>query len=140
MADIARTALLFFLTACAEILGCYLPYLYLRNAAPSWVLAGLTGTGGGIFLSPLLLFTGWSETRQTSGVSSAFILANSVSGLAGNWTAVKELPPALPLWIVAAALGGTLGAHLGSGWLATATLRRLLAAVLVIAALKLLLV
>lgn len=38
MADIARTAVLFFLTACAEIIGCYLPYLYVRHAAPSWVL------------------------------------------------------------------------------------------------------
>ena len=38
MADIARTAVLFFLTASAEILGCYLPYLYSRNAAPIWIL------------------------------------------------------------------------------------------------------
>lgn len=38
MADIAKTAALFFVTACAEILGCYLPYLYLRSAASPWVL------------------------------------------------------------------------------------------------------
>jgi uncharacterized membrane protein YfcA len=104
------------------------------------LLAGLTGTGGGIFLSPLLLFTGWATIRETSAVSAAFILANSVSGLAGNWTAVNGLPWALPLWMISAAIGGALGATLGSRWLATATLRRLLAAVLAIAALKLLLI
>ena len=48
------------------------------------LLAGLTGTGGGIFLSPLLLLMGWAETRETGGVSAAFILANSAAGLAGN--------------------------------------------------------
>ena len=48
------------------------------------LLAGLTGTGGGIFLSPLLLFMGWAETRETGGVSAAFILVNSLAGLAGN--------------------------------------------------------
>jgi uncharacterized protein len=48
------------------------------------LLSGLTGTGGGIFLSPLLLFMGWAETRRTAGVSAAFILVNSIAGLAGG--------------------------------------------------------
>jgi len=38
MTDVAKTAALFFVTACAEILGCYLPYLYVRSAASGWVL------------------------------------------------------------------------------------------------------
>lgn len=44
MTLLARTTLLFFLTACAEILGCYLPYLWLRKAASAWLLlpAGLS--------------------------------------------------------------------------------------------------
>src|SRR6266849_5388367 len=37
-------------------------------------LSGLTGTGGGIFLSPVLLFTGWARTRRTSSVSAVFVL------------------------------------------------------------------
>src|ERR671914_472407 len=53
------------------------------------LLAGLTGTGGGIFLSPLLLFTGWAGTRPISGTSAAFILANSVAGLAGSYSSVQ---------------------------------------------------
>ena len=103
------------------------------------LLSGLRGTGGGIFLSPLLLYMGWAETRQTSGVSAAFILANSISGLLGHLSGVASLPAAIPCWGIAAAVGGWLGAEFGSKRLGNATLRRLLALVLVIAGLKMIL-
>lgn len=103
------------------------------------LLSGLTGTGGGIFLSPLLLYMGWAETKQTSGVSAAFILANSISGLLGHLASVAALPPAIPWWGIAAAAGGWIGAEFGSKRLGSATLRRLLALVLVIAGLKMIL-
>ncbi len=98
----------------------------------------MTGTGGGIFLSPLLLFTRWLDTRQTAGVSAAFILVNSIAGLAGNFTSVRSLPAALPLW-AAAAVGGFIGAELGSRKLGNTALQRVLGAVMIIAAVKLLL-
>lgn len=60
-------------------------------------LSGLTGTGGGIFLSPILLFLGWSETRTASGVAAFFILCNSVADLLGNVAIVKSLPPIVGL-------------------------------------------
>ena len=101
------------------------------------LLSGLTGTGGGIFLSPLLLFTGWAETREAGGVSAAFILANSLAGLAGNFAAVRVLPDALPLWILVVSAGGLLGTELGTRRVAPLTFRRLLAIVLVVAGLKL---
>ena len=72
------------------------------------LLSGLTGTGGGIFLSPLLLFTGWAGTRPTSGTSAAFILVNSIAGLAGSFASIRYLPDALPVWAVAAAVGGSI--------------------------------
>lgn len=100
------------------------------------LLAGLTGTGGGIFLSPLLLFMGWAEARQTAGVSAAFILANSVAGLMGNLSSTPHLPAAIPVWAVAAVTGGYVGAEHGSKRLSNSTLRRVLAVVLVIASLK----
>ena len=62
------------------------------------LLAGLTGTGGGIFLSPILLFMGWAETRETGGIAAAFILVNSAAGLAGNPASVQHLPAQLPFW------------------------------------------
>ena len=102
------------------------------------LLSGLTGTGGGIFLSPLLLFAGWAETRQTGGVSAAFILVNSLAGLAGRFTTMDKLPSALPVWALAAFTGGLIGASLGSRRLAPLRFRQLLALVLVIAGAKLL--
>jgi small multidrug resistance family-3 protein len=33
-----KTALLFVATAVAEIVGCYLPYLWLKKGAPAWLL------------------------------------------------------------------------------------------------------
>lgn len=102
-------------------------------------LAGLTGTGGGIFLSPLLLFLRWCPTRKVSGVAAAFILLNSMSGLAGAHVALGALPSALPLWIAAVAIGGLIGTQLGTQILPVPGLRRMLAAVLVVAGLKLIL-
>ena len=101
------------------------------------LLSGLTGTGGGIFLSPLLLFMGWAETRASGGVSAAFILVNSIAGLAGNLTSVGNLPSLIPVLVLTAAIGGTTGSTLGSGRLATQSFRRLLAVVLIVAAGKL---
>jgi uncharacterized membrane protein YfcA len=103
------------------------------------LLAGLTGTGGGIFLSPLLLLMGWAETRETGGVSAAFILVNSLAGLAGNPASLAHLPTQLPLWAGAAIVGGFIGAELGTRRLGTPTFRRLLGAVLLIAGAKLIL-
>jgi uncharacterized membrane protein YfcA len=87
----------------------------------------------------LLLFTRWLDTRQIAGVSSAFILVDSIAGLAGNLASVRSLPPALPLRALAAAIGGLIGAELGSRKLGTVALQRVLAVVMIIAALKLLL-
>lgn len=101
------------------------------------LLSGLIGTGGGIFLTPLMLFARWSGARAAAGISSAFILANSISGLLGNVAAVQALPPALPIWLVAVAAGGLIGAELGARRLGTVGLRRMLAVVLLVAGLKL---
>ena len=99
--------------------------------------SGLTGVGGGIFLSPLLLFMGWAGPREASGLSAVFILVNSASALAGVLAAGETLSPAVPLWAGAAVTGGYLGAHFGSRHLGEVALRRLLAIVLVVAGLRL---
>ena len=103
------------------------------------LLSGMTGVGGGIFLSPLVLLAGWAETRQMSGVAAAFILVNSIAGLAGHLASVQYLPGAIYAWGVAAVAGGLVGSELGRRRLATLTLRRVLSVVLVIAAVKLML-
>lgn len=103
------------------------------------LLAGLTGTGGGIFLSPLLLLFGWAKPRTTAAVAAAFIFVNSLAGLAGNWSALGALPPGLGWLAAAVAAGGLIGSRLGAVIVSRAALMRLLALVLVIAGLKLLL-
>ncbi len=103
------------------------------------LLSGITGVGGGIFLSPILLLAGWAETRQASGVAAAFILVNSVAGLAGHLASVRMVPDSIYLWGAAALAGGLIGTELGRRRLATVTLRRVLSVVLVVAGLKMLL-
>ncbi|MDW8326835.1 MAG: sulfite exporter TauE/SafE family protein [Anaerolineales bacterium] len=100
------------------------------------LLSGLTGVGGGIFLSPLLLFMNWAEPRPTSGIAAAFILANSTAGLLGQLSSLALLPTAIPLWALAAVTGGWIGAEYGSRRLGNPPIRRLLAVVLIIAGLK----
>ncbi len=102
------------------------------------VLSGLTGTGGAIFLTPLLLFAHWMPTREASGTSVAFVWINSLTGLAGLLHATGTLPAALPAWLVAVAIGALLGTQLGLRWLPVHRLRQALGVVLLIAAGKLL--
>ena len=103
------------------------------------LLAGLTGTGGGIFLSPLIILFGWENARKTSGVAAAFILLNSAAGLLGNLASVQRLPPELPILAGAVFAGALLGSWLGTSRLPRHRLLQALAAVLVIAGLKMIL-
>ena len=103
------------------------------------LLAGLTGTGGGIFLSPLLLSAGWAKPRTTAAVAAAFIFVNSLAGLAGNLSALGELPQGLGWLALAVGAGGLVGSRLGAVVVSRTILMRSLALVLVIAGGKLLL-
>jgi uncharacterized membrane protein YfcA len=105
------------------------------------LLAGLTGVGGGIFLSPLLLMLGWAGTKQTSAVAAPFILVNSIAGLAAIAVAKSAALPAY-VWILAPAviIGGWLGAEYGSRRFANPVVRRVLAVVLALAGAKMVLV
>ncbi len=103
------------------------------------LLAGLTGTGGGIFLSPLIIFFGWEDARKTSGIAAAFIVVNSAAGLTGNISSIRELPSELPILAGAVLVGAIVGSWLGVSRLPRHRLLQALAAVLVVAALKLLL-
>jgi uncharacterized membrane protein YfcA len=102
-------------------------------------VSGLTGTGGGIFLTPLLLFMAWADAKRAAAVSALFVLLNSISGLAGNFSASKALPAFLVPLLIAAGLGGMVGAYFGSRRLQPHGIKKLLALVLLIAGLKLIL-
>ncbi len=76
------------------------------------LLSGLTGTGGGIFLSPVLLLLGWAGPRATAGIAAPFILVNSAVALLAGSVSVQTLPPELPVLATAAVCGALLGTWL----------------------------
>ena len=100
------------------------------------LLAGLTGTGGGIFLSPLLLLMNWADSKRTAATSIVFVLVNSLAGLGGVFSDMPTLPSELPFYVVAAISGGLLGSWLGARKLPGNGIRILLAVVLLVAAFK----
>lgn len=102
-------------------------------------LSGITGTGGAIFLTPLILAMGWAHTREASGLSVAFVWLNSLAAILGLLRSNQSFPEALPLWLLAVALGAVLGTQLGIHQWPAHRLRKSLAVVLAIAAGKLLL-
>lgn len=103
-------------------------------------VSGLTGVGGGIFLSPILLLMRWADARRTAAISSAFILVNSIAGIAGYMKTGFALHPDIATWSLAAVGGGLVGSTIGSRHLGTTTLKRLLAVVMLIAGVKLIFV
>jgi uncharacterized protein len=105
------------------------------------LLSGLTGVGGGIFLSPLLLMLGWAGTKETSAVSAPFILVNSIAGLAAHFASKGfGLPSYVPILAVAVLVGGWLGAEYGARRFANPVVRRVLAVVLALAGAKMIMV
>jgi len=101
------------------------------------LLAGATGTGGGVFLTPLIITRRWATTRSAAGLSAGFILANSVAGLAAKPSSLALLPTSLPLALLCAAVGGLVGSELGARRVGLVGLRRLLALVMLVAAVRL---
>jgi hypothetical protein len=102
------------------------------------LLSGLTGVGGGIFLSPLLVLAGWATVRDSAAPIAAFIVINSIAGLVGLLSRHPALPDPLAWWVVAVIAGGLIGASFGARRLDNRALRRALAAVLIIAGGKML--
>jgi uncharacterized membrane protein YfcA len=119
-----------------------------RSRPPPWLavaigallgwLSGLTGVGGGIFLSPVLLFLRWTRMRNNAAIAAAFILVNSLAGLLGYAVAGHAWPAGVPALVVAALIGGAVGSELALRRLAPVQLKKLLAVVLVIAGGKML--
>jgi uncharacterized membrane protein YfcA len=100
------------------------------------LLSGLTGVGGGVFLTPMLLALRAAPVKTIAATSAAFILVNSLAGLAGGLMAGRTVPlPGLEL-VAAAALGGAIGSHFGAFRLPVTTIRLVMAAVLAIASAK----
>lgn len=101
-------------------------------------LSGLIGIGGGIILSPILLFLKWTDQKQTAAISALFIFVNSLSGLAGQITKGIQFNSNMVWYVAIAFVGGLLGAYFGALRFKQTILKNVLAVVLLLAAYKLL--
>jgi len=115
------------------------PPVALGIGAVLGLLAGLTGIGGGVFLTPLLIFLRWTPAKTAGGISALFILVNSAAGLLGLGKAALNWEPVALIATVLGAVGALAGTWFGVKRWAPPAFRRALALVLWIAAAKLLL-
>lgn len=109
----------------------------LATGAVIGFVSGTTGTGGGVFLAPMILTMNWGTARQTAATTAVYNLINSAAALIGARAAWSHIPPAIPLWLLAVAVGGGLGAHLGSRYLSDRWLRGILSLLLLVSGVKL---
>lgn len=115
-----------------------LPYLLITGVLLGF-LSGISGVGGGIFLSPLLLLLRAEQPKVISGIAAAFILVNSIAGLLGALSNGTSVPELAPYWILAVIVGGYLGAEMGSKHLKNPIILKILGVVLISAGIKMLL-
>lgn len=101
-------------------------------------VSGTTGTGGGVFLAPVILSMNWATPHQTAATTAVYNLMNSAAALLGSLAYWNQLPASLPWWLLAVAIGGAAGAHAGSRYLSDRWLRAILAMLLLTSGLKLL--
>ncbi|MGB7404642.1 MAG: sulfite exporter TauE/SafE family protein [Pacificimonas sp.] len=107
------------------------------------LISGLVGIGGGIFLAPILHIARWGGAKAIAGTCSAFILANSLAGLAGQFTKLSEsgrtadLAAYWPL-MLAVFIGGQIGSLLATTTLPDRVIRLATAGLILFVALRLL--
>ena len=99
-------------------------------------ISGLLGIGGGIILTPIILLLGWRKAKTTAGISALFIFVNSASGLLGNFSTGFNYPDSMPQIIVLVVAGGILGAYFGARKWSNLYIKKVLAIVLLLAAIK----
>ena len=102
-------------------------------------LSGITGTGGAVFFTPLILKMNWADPKKAAGLSVVFVLANSIFALAGIFKSSQFFDFRLSaLWVVAVILGAIVGTHFGVSKFSNNKIQKVLGVVMVVAAVKLL--
>jgi uncharacterized membrane protein YfcA len=110
----------------------------LGSGAVIGLVGGLSGTGGGVILSPLMLIKGWASAPEVAATSITFILCNSLAALGGVLVSQRHLPAGITPLLLTVAVAGWLGSRLGSRLLSLRVLERWMAALIALVGLKLL--
>lgn len=102
------------------------------------LLAGLIGIGGGILLTPIIIFLRWGKVKEAAVAGGLFTFVNSIAGLVGHGvTGTVDYGLLIPLLVIVI-IGSQIGAHLGSVRLKAAVIQKVLAVAMFIIALRLL--
>src|SRR5208282_1098711 len=99
-------------------------------------ISGLTGVGGGVFLTPLPIAFGWASPRRAAPLSPPFILCNSVVGLAAALLAGQTFAPGAAVYSFGALAGAVIGTVIGLRWMSARGTRYVLAAILLFAGVR----
>ncbi len=118
------------------------PGIDMVSGAALGLLAGVTGIGGGIYLSPLLHLRRWAEARRIAATCAVFILVNSAAGIAGHASRLGlaetgEILSRNALLFPAVIVGGLAGSTLGARWISQRHLRLLTALLVLYVAVRL---
>ncbi len=97
-------------------------------------LAGATGIGGGIFLSPILIALGWANVKEAASVASAFIVLNSVAGLIARLPRTPIDATYVAPFVAVVVAGALVGSFMGARRMPFRTVQISLGLVLLIAA------
>jgi uncharacterized protein len=111
--------------------------LALMIGAAIGLASGMLGIGGGVLLSPVLLLCAWADAKTAAAISAPFIFVNSLAGLAGMGSIAEVFDVQLVEWVIAAVIGGMIGAWIGAKRTPEPRLRQALAVVLLLASIKL---
>jgi uncharacterized membrane protein YfcA len=100
-------------------------------------VSGTTGTGGGVFLAPVILAMRWAPIRRVAAVTAVYNLMNSAAALLGSHAQWSQMPESIGWWAAAVTVGGVIGATIGSRLLPDHVMRVVLALLLFASGLKL---